>query len=202
MLIFIEGGPEPYANQAFESDVLLNSDHFKTVMDQYRWTPRTIKGTLDPSKVAQVWQHVSVPQEQTPAVSPVPTAAEDPHATASDDTTQEAVHPLDPDAAESATSGSPDGETATSAPPETSYTGPAVLVEPSDAGDLPDGEQLFLRRKRLKLTVQEVADAVGLARSRVDAIEKGTAKRGNVAADVHAVDQYLTGREIPDADPR
>lgn len=188
MLIFIEGGPEMFANKAFESDVLLNHPEFTAIMHDYRWTERTIRSTVNPDLVAQVWRHHTVAAEQ-PAVgtSPVPSAADDSHSTASDATTREVdteepvVHSRQ--IVESVRAKQADAEADTETP------------EVVDGEVLPDGEQLFLRRKRLKLTVQEVADAVDLNRSRVDAIEKGTAKRGNVTADVRAVHDYLTLRE-------
>ncbi len=227
MLIFIEGGPEPFANKAFESEVLLEHPQFNT--DEYRWTSRVIQSKLYPEKSAQVWRHISVPDDQpAPGNSPIPTATENPNSTASDATTREVVEttpvvsspvPM-PRRVESATSGSPAPETASSLnglaaaqlvreaqasvalDGEThvvseDYSGAPVAIDAEDEGDLPDGEQLFLRRKRLKMTVQEVADAVGLKRSRVDAIEKGTAVRGNVAGDLRTVHEFLTARESP-----
>ena len=202
MLVFIEGGPEPFVNKAYESDVLLEHPGFIATLQDYRATNRTITSAVDPTKVAQVWAHVSALEPQP---SPIPTAAEDPNSTASAETTRETVTTMapveevpeaaqlassPPAVAESATSASSDVETDMSPSAEAV---PATVAE--DAGDLPDGEQLFLRRRKLKLTVQEVADAIGLARSRVDAIEKGTAKRGDVAADVRVVHEFLTGRE-------
>jgi len=216
MLVFIKGGPEEFADKAFESEILLNTGQFPT--DQYRWTSETIRSVRFPDKVAQVWQHVSL--EATPAqvgTSPVQTAAENPNSTAAGGTTREvdtevAVATSSP---ASATSESPgqaldtsqnalvtaqmyreaeasvrlDGETQTFEP---DYTGPAVEV--GDEGDLPDGEQLFLRRKRLKITVQEAADATGLATSKISAIEKGTGKRIR-PGEVQTLHDYLTGRE-------
>lgn len=183
VLVFIEGGP--FANQAFDSDVLLNHPAFD--VSEYRWTSRTIRGTVDPTKVAQVWQHVSIP-ETTPVAEPGPvqTAAENPHATAS----SEAVH----EAAVAVSSPSPEvaSGTSESAAPDADYTG--APVEVGDDGDLPDGEELFLRRRRLKLTVKEVSDGTGLATSKISAIEKGTGKRVK-PGEVRTLHDFLASRE-------
>jgi hypothetical protein len=76
------------------------------------------------------------------------------------------------------------------------YTGEPVQTD-GDTGDLPSGEQLFLTRRKLKLTVQHVADQTGLKRSRVDAIEKGEAKRGDVAGDLRKVHEFLSRQSNP-----
>jgi hypothetical protein len=217
MLIFIQGGPEIFANKAFEEDIV-NHPEFVAHKDDYRWTPRTITSTVDPTKVAQVWEHVSVASDSAPSagVSPVPTAAEQPNATASDSTTQEAQMETatavssPPTVAASSTSGSSDEDSRetvvthgdfgdgvpreiyadTGEPVPQDYTGPAVEV--GDDGDLLDGEQLFLLRRRRKLTVKEVADATGLATSKISAIEKGTGKRIR-PGEVRTLQDYLQG---------
>ncbi len=257
MLVFIEGGPEMFANQAFETADLLNHEVFKEHLQEYRWTNRTITSKLYPEKSAQVWRHVSVAaEEDAPGISPIPSAAENKNSLASDSTVREAGDdsplPMRSETAperaarvsteqalegfrsafgtaqqvqEARASVALDGETVVVGAPRTvqpapqeespryegphpdqldshavaysgprpeDYTGEPVQVAEGDDGDLPSGEQLFLARKRLKLTVQQVADEVGLKRSRVDAIEKGTAVRGDVAGDLRKVHEFLS----------
>jgi hypothetical protein len=160
--------------------------------NEYRWTSRTIRSAKNPNLVAQVWRHVSLPEEGTApaeAVSPVPTAAEDPHAMASDATTQEMA--TEPEVATSTVGkGHVEGWVAAR-----SQDGETPTVE--DATGLLDGEQLFLLRRRAKLTVKEVSEATGLATSKISAIEKGTGKRIK-SAEVRALQDYLSpdGPEI------
>jgi hypothetical protein len=205
MLIYIEGGPEAFANKAFESDVLLDHPEFCRIMHDYRWTERTIRGTLNPELVAQVWRHVSVSTEQpAPGASPVPTAAEDSHAMASDATTREVetvVHSAQiresveakrqPSVIEQMDQDHP--ELMAQARQEVAdHTGETPTVE--DASDLPDGEQLFLSRKRMKITVKEAAEGTGLATSKITAIENGTGKRTK-PGEIRTYADYLTKRE-------
>jgi hypothetical protein len=227
MLVFIEGGPEMFANQAFDTSDLL--DHPLFDLKDYRWTSRVIHSKLYPEKSAQVWRHVSVPDEEEPTqtVSPIQSATENSHSLASDATTKEVNEdgPLPmrgetaPERAaristEYALSQSTlvqgahtvepapvvydgphpdqlDSHAVAYSGPRPDYTGEPVQTE-GDTGDLPDGEALFLARKRLKMTVQQVADEVKLKRSRVDAIEKGTAVRGDVAGDLRKIHEFLS----------
>jgi hypothetical protein len=200
MLVYIEGGPEIFANKVFhaaegspEEDILHHPEYIAR-QNEYRWTPRTITSSKDASLVAQVWQHISVPEGGGPGTSPVPTAAENPNATASDSTTREvdteattvvSSPPVAAAVAVSPTSASSDEDS-----PETGdHVGETPTVE--DATGLLDGEQLFLLRKRQKLTVKEVSDATGLATSKISAIEKGTGKRIK-PAEVRALQDYLS----------
>ncbi len=228
MLVFIEGGPEMFANQAFETADLLNHPVFKDHLKDYRWTNRTITSKIYPEKSAQVWRHVSVEDEgNAPGISPIPSPAEDKNSLASDAVTREAgeVEPLPmkseiaPERAarlsteqvlaqsalvQGARAVEPapvvyeaphpdqlDSHAVAFSGPRPDYAGEPVQTD-GDTGDLPSGEQLFLARKRAKLTVQQVADEVGLKRSRVDAIEKGTAVRGDVAGDLRKVHEFLS----------
>ncbi len=215
MLVYIQGGPEMFANKAFDTATLL--DHPMFELSQYRWTSRTIDSKKFPGKSAQIWRHITVEdEEETPGTSPIPTAAEDKNSLASDATTREAGDdtplPMKSETAperasrvstervlaqstfatgqlvrEAEASVALDGETHAV---DEDYTGEPVQTD-GDTGDLPSGEQLFLARRKLKLTVQHVADQTGLKRSRVDAIEKGEAKRGDVATDVRKVHEFL-----------
>ncbi len=218
MLVFIEGGPEMFANQAFDVGTgdpekdLLQHPEFVQHLQEYRWTNRTIRSKNYPDKVAQVWRHVSVEEDEIKyPVQPIPSAAENKNSLASDATVREAGDdsplPMKSETAperaarvstEHALNQSPlvrGARTVQPAPQEApdgvDYTGEAVQTE-NDEGDLPSGEQLFLARKRKKMTVQQVADEVGLKRSRVDAIEKGEAKRGDVAGDLRKVYEFLS----------
>ncbi len=251
MLVFIEGGPEMFANQAFDVGTgdpekdLLQHPEFVKHLQEYRWTSRTIRSKNYPDKVAQVWRHVSVEAEEVePRVQPIPSAADDKNSLASDDTVREAGDdtplPMKSETAperaarlstermlgqsaivtgslqrEARATVALDGETqvidtaprtvqpaerVVEEPAGADYTGEPVQTE-GDSGDLPSGEQLFLARKRRKLTVQQVADEVGLKRSRVDAIEKGEAKRGDVAGDLRKVHEFLNGSTSNEATP-
>lgn len=182
MLIYVEGGPEIFAGKVFESELLLDHPEFKT--DQYRYTSRTIPSSRFPGKVAQVWRHVSFsdPDPVLTGISPVPSAVDDSHAMASQAMTTEIAVEATP---------------VTSSPAETGlngadYTG--APVEVGDDGELPNGDQLYIRRKKLKISVQVASEATGLATSKIAAIEKGTGKRIK-PGEVRALHDFLTARE-------
>jgi hypothetical protein len=200
VLVYIDGGPPDFAGKAFDSDVLLNHPAFVAIQGDYSWTAETKASQRDPSLVAQVWRHRN-------ASAPIPTAAEDTNSLANVDTVTSEPSPPFAGAA-SSTSASPAEALASSpaaqaemvsAPPAGDYTG--APIEVGDDSDLPDGDTLFLRRRKLKLSVQQVADGTGLARSKVDSIEKGTGKRVK-PGEVRAVADFLASLEQPQPQPQ
>lgn len=171
-IVYLEGGPND--GQAYETKDLLGLQSLSIPINEYVWTSerRTSERT---GAVAQIWKHrdlvgsaaPSTPAEPVPATVPsaVPAPIEEP------------VVLTGPADAVAATRYVDAADTGAVAPQDTGIETPSDQSEAVSDDPVAIGEELMRRRKALKLSVSAIGDRAGLARSKVDSIEKGTGKR-------------------------
>lgn len=171
-LIYFQGGP--LDGHAYETATLLGQESLSLPVNQYVWTSEKKKSERT-GMVAQVWKHQDlVPGAETTqsnghaAVAPPGSPAQQPVTEVGSATATQVEGPAGP--------GTNVQEVAGTTPSDSSSPVP-VGAQTASSGDLPTGDELFARRKALKLSVGAVVERCSLAHSKIGAIEKGVGKR-------------------------